>query len=160
MAADLHALAERLLEGADRLAEIASLGEGPLTRSYAAGKWSGVQLLAHIADVDAVFFTRISKVLAEPGSRIDPFDENKWMEVLDGSARPLEVSVGLIVATREALAQLLRQLPREVWAAGWGERPDGRVTAMAMAEKVCNHGEHHLGQLEAIRDGRPWTKPA
>jgi len=157
---DAQQLAERLLEGVDRVAEIASLGETDLARSYNKGKWTGVQLIAHLADADAVFHVRLCYALAEPGFTVHSFDENKWVDALGAAERPLEISIGILTATTEAMAHLLRTTPTARLNAAHIVKDGKRITALEMAEKVATHTEHHLEQLEAIRDGRTWTKKA
>ena len=157
---DAQQLAERLLEGVDRVAEIATLGETDLAKSYNKGKWTGTQLIAHLADAAAVFHVRICYGLAEPGATVFSFDENKWVAELGAAERPLEISIGLITATTEAIAHLLRSTPAARLSSGHVLKDGKRITVLEMAEKVATHMEHHLEQLEAIRDGRTWTKKA
>jgi hypothetical protein len=155
---DAQKMAERLLEGVDRIAEIATEGEQVLAKSYGAGKWTGIQLVAHLGDVDAVFYQRLCRAIAEPGSKVESFDENLWAEKLGTNERPLEISIGLITATREAMAHILRSTPTPALVAGHVVKDGKKLTVGDLMDKVAAHGEHHLGQLEAIRDGRLWTK--
>ncbi|MBI1293288.1 hypothetical protein GC173_18945 [bacterium] len=154
---DAQKLAERLLEGVDRIAEIATLGEQDLARSYGPGKWNGVELIAHLADADSILHTRVCFAIAEPGITVLSFDENKWVASLGASTRPLEISIGLITATREALAHLARTTPAATLEKAHVVKDGQRLTALQIIEKVCTHGEHHLEQLEAIRDHRQWV---
>jgi hypothetical protein len=150
-------LAERLLDAADRLATVAEAGEAALRKPYAPGKWNGVQLMAHIADADVVFLTRFWKAVAEPSTSFEPFDQDRYVVELQEAERPLEISVGLIVSSREAIAHLLRTLPPDALQRSARRSGGQALTAVEMAEKLAWHAEHHLEQLDAILDGKTWT---
>ena len=58
------AAARRMAEGLRRLEALARLDARTLARSYAPGKWNGIELLAHLADSDHVTYYRFLKVVA------------------------------------------------------------------------------------------------
>lgn len=155
---DYQKTAERLLEGADRVAEIATLGEQHLARSYGQGKWTGHQIISHLADTDSVFLNRLFKAIAESGATVDSFDENKWVDRLVAAERPLEVSIGLIIATREAMAHTIRSLAPTTLEGSFVIKEGKKLAVADLMEKIASHMEHHLEQLEAIRDGKTWVK--
>ncbi len=43
-----------------------SLGTDGLKRSYAPGKWTAAEVLAHLADCEIAFGFRVRQILAEP----------------------------------------------------------------------------------------------
>src|ERR1700742_1446613 len=54
------------------------LGAEGLLRSYAPGKWTGAQILAHLADCEIAFGYRIRQIISEPELPIQPFDQDRW----------------------------------------------------------------------------------
>jgi DinB superfamily len=54
------------------------LGPDGLKRSYAQGKWTASQVLAHLADTEIAFGFRVRQIISEPQLPIQPFDENLW----------------------------------------------------------------------------------
>jgi len=151
------AAARRIEEGRRRLEAIARLDAATLSRRYAPGKWSGAELLAHLADSDHVHYYRFLKVVAEEGVPIVPFDQDRWVVELRAAERPPAVSMASIAAARAGLAHYLATLPDEALVRSTLHPESGRMSALDLAERVANHGLHHLEQLEAIRDGKTWT---
>ena len=45
---------------------------------WAPGKWNMVQIVNHLCDAELALGYRFRKVIAEPGSPIQAYDENKW----------------------------------------------------------------------------------
>jgi hypothetical protein len=149
-----------LHEGQRRLDAFASVEGSPMSRSYAPGKWSGFQIIAHVADADLVYLCRFQKLVAEEGSPVVPFDQDRWVGELGASERPVALSLALIRAVRSLLIHHLRTLPPESLERS-GHHPErGEVTAFAMAETAAHHALHHLEQLDAIRARRTWSPRA
>src|SRR6188474_2077313 len=70
---------EALEANAARVEAVArELGEVGLSRSYGPGKWTGRQILAHLADAELAIGFRTRQVLAEEKHLIQPFDESAW----------------------------------------------------------------------------------
>lgn len=155
-------LADQLEDTAARIGEIAQLEDEPgvLSRSYAPGKWTGVELLSHLAETDAMYLTRFFRVIAEPGIVIQTFDQDKWVVELEAASRPPHLSSLLIIASRAMFAHCLRTFSAEKLSRKTMHPERGELTALRMAEMMAWHGAHHLEQLEAIRDGRGWTPKA
>src|SRR6266540_2666390 len=55
-----------------------SLGPARLERSYAPGKWTARQILAHLADCELGIGFRLRQALAEENHRAQPFDQDRW----------------------------------------------------------------------------------
>jgi hypothetical protein len=136
---------------------IAKLDKSTLSRSYAKDKWNGVELFAHLADCDLVYYYRFLKVIGEEGVPIVPFDQDKWMIELRAKERPVEVSIAMSRAARAGFVHHLKSLPAEVLERKTVHPESGPMTARDIASRIGKHALHHLGQLEAIRDGKTWT---
>ena len=151
------AIAARVEEGLRGLEAIARLDPKTLARSYAPGKWTGLQLLAHMADSDHVYYYRFLKVIAEEGVPIVPFDQDRWVVELRAGERPPAVSIAAIVAARRGFLHHLATMPADVLERKTLHPERGTLSALDLAEGLAKHALHHLEQLEAIRDGRTWT---
>src|SRR4029079_7943829 len=66
------------MEASARRVEAAArkLGDAGLARSYGPGKWTGKQILAHLADAELAIGFRTRQVLAEEQDTKPPFDES------------------------------------------------------------------------------------
>lgn len=151
------AIAPRVEESLRRLEAVARLDSKTLARSYAPGKWSGVELLAHMADCDHVYYYRFLKVIAEEGAPIVPFDQDRWAVELRAGERPASVSIAAISASRRGFMHYLATMPPDVLERKTFHPERGTMSALDLAELLATHALHHLEQLEAIRDGRGWT---
>jgi hypothetical protein len=150
-----HAAAE-IERGARGLEAMAKLDAKTLSRRYAHGKWSGFELLAHIADADVVYYYRFLKVIAEEGVPIVPYDGERWIVELHASERPAEVSLAASRGARAGFVHHLRSLPREVLDRKTVHPEEGVLSALDIATWIGEHALHHLTQLEAIREGKTW----
>ena len=86
------------------------LGDAGLARSYGPGKWTGKQILAHLADAEIGIAFRIRQVLSEDKHRIQPWDEGSWARRYTDV--DVESALGSYLATRRWNLSLLRRLTR------------------------------------------------
>ena len=87
----LEATAKRVEQAARRL------GDAGLSRSYAPGKWTGKQVLAHLADAEMAIGFRIRQVLSEDNHTIQGFDEGAWARRYDDV--DVEAALGSFLAS-------------------------------------------------------------
>jgi len=74
--------------------------------------WSPRQIVHHMADSESQSASRLRRILAEPGSQILGYDENKWSEAkeLGYKVLPIEASLAVYSASRAASLQILERL--------------------------------------------------
>jgi hypothetical protein len=141
-----------------RLEAFARLDPAAQARHYDDGKWSGPEVLAHLSDADYVFFYRFLKTVAEPGGSLEPFDETIWAPELMIGERPAALSLTMIRAVLSTLRHHLETLPDASLDRASEHMVRGPQSARAIAIQLLRHSMHHLGQLDAIREGRRWTR--
>lgn len=128
-----------------------------LKQRYAPGKWTGKQLLGHLADCEGVFLLRTQYMLAEPEPPIAPFDQDAWAARFDygrASVRELRDRFAALRASLTALAKSCSAAD----LARRGQRPDrSDYTVGWLLEHAVEHTAHHLEQLAALKAGRVWT---
>src|SRR3954453_6919178 len=67
-------------ETPDRIrAAAASWSPQQFDRSYAPGKWTGRQILTHLAQTELALGTRARMALSTPNYTAQPFDQDVWM---------------------------------------------------------------------------------
>jgi uncharacterized damage-inducible protein DinB len=128
-----------------------------LSTSYAAGKWTAREVLAHLSDSELVFLTRLRFMLAEENPVIQPWDADRW-------ASKFSYRTGDLAERRETYASMRRAFIRlfkattEPDLARPGRHPEHpNYTVGFLAEYMLKHNEHHLEQLDAIKAGRTWS---
>jgi hypothetical protein len=130
-----------------------------LARSYAPGKWTGVQLLIHIADTESSFLDRLRRALAEQKPLLLALDPDRWTARLGRPFRILGTAETLFSASRAAYIELLTSVTSEEWTRTAVHTEYGLFTVRQIAEKAVWHANHHLSQVEAAAAGRAWIKP-
>jgi hypothetical protein len=128
-----------------------------LARSYAPGKWTAREILAHLVDSELVFQARARLILAEPNCAIVPFDQDRWAKTLAYPQRSLPLARRLYTSARESLIELVDLLPEPLFGREGRHPEHPSYRAWDVVAKAGTHNRHHYGQLLAIRDGTAWT---
>ncbi|MCX5757726.1 MAG: DinB family protein [Candidatus Hydrogenedentes bacterium] len=139
-------------EGNRRLQKYKKADAVNLQRSYAPGKWTGVQILAHVADSDMVCYTRLHQAIVEPSDTLFPvpMEGAVWMEKLQCSKRPIDVSLAAIHGARIGMIHTLQTLPQKVLLRTLKHQEMGSVSPLEYAGIAAEHGLHHLAQLDSL----------
>lgn len=125
-----------------------ALGAEGLTRSYAPGKWTAAQVLAHLADCEIAFGFRVRQIIAEPSLGIQTFDENLWARRYDG-IDGLEAAQ-TFQALRAWNLSLFRLLDRDDLDKAATHPDRGPEKAETVIRIMAGHTLNHLAQLEKI----------
>ena len=121
-----------------------------LAYKYRKGGWNIAQIVHHLADAHLNAFIRTKHILAQDTDSIQPYDENKWAEMVDYTF-PLESSVIMILgvhqrwslllldALKNPVTELVKTLPH----------PESKrnVSLSDLIRLYAWHGEHHLSQI-------------
>jgi hypothetical protein len=138
-----------LADGAERVAAAARrAGASGLERPWAPGKWTGRQVLAHLADAEMGIGFRVRQVLSQEGHVMQEFDETAWM----GLYRDVDVEAALAAfqAGRRWMVHFVRQLaPAEL--ARVGVHPSrGEETVETSIRALAGHTFSHAAQIEKL----------
>src|SRR6185295_2168873 len=122
-----------------------------LARRPAPGKWSTVEIVAHLADAELAFGWRIRSMLASPGVSLAWWDEHLWSEKCAYARIPVRESLAAFTAQRSTNLALLRRVPRAVQAAAYGVHDKrGRQTVREFVVLEAAHDLNHLLQIQAL----------
>ncbi|HSS44236.1 MAG TPA: DinB family protein [Thermoanaerobaculia bacterium] len=132
-----------------RLASLVdALGETGLNRSFDKGKWTGRQVVAHLADVEIGVGFRIRQVVSEKDHIIQPFDQDAWARpyrLLD----PRIASRALAALRPWNLSYFGALAPADL--ARVAMHPErGEESVETMIRMLAGHDRNHLAQLERI----------
>lgn len=140
---------EVLAENQERIPAIAqALGKEGLERTYAPGKWTAAQVLAHLADCEIAFGFRVRQIISEPGLGIQTFDQDQWARHYAGMDG-LEAAAVFQTLRAWNLA-LFRQLSAEELGQTAAHPERGPEQAATVIRIMAGHTLHHLEQLEKI----------
>ena len=124
------------------------LGEAGLSRSYGPGKWTGKQILAHLADAELAIGFRTRQVLAEEKHTIQPFDESAWARRYENV--DAEAALGAFLASRRWNLALFRKLTAADLSREAIHPERGAETPDTIIRLLAGHDLNHLAQLEKL----------
>jgi len=117
-------------------------------RTYAPGKWSGRQILIHLAQTELALGNRARMALATSGYVAQAFDQDAWI------ARETRISGPEALDTFLALARMnvlfFEGLSIADRATGLSHPEYGALTIDWIIHQIAGHQVHHLRQLERI----------
>lgn len=130
---------------------ISGLTAAQLKTPEAAGKWSIVQVLRHLADSEVVWGWRMRLILAHDRPAITGYDQDLWADRLHyADSDPAEALDALRVLRRDNLRLLERATPGDLARVGvHAER--GEESAGYLMRLFAGHDLLHLNQIERIR---------
>lgn len=116
----------------------------------APGKWSIAEILAHLVDTEFAMGWRVRVVLGEPGSTLQPFDQDAWASAMRYEKRDPRKSLEQYRALREANVALLKSLTPNDWKKSAMHPERGELTVRKIAEMTAGHDLNHIAQIERI----------
>ena len=116
-------------------------------------KWSALEILAHLADIELVYGVRLRQIIAQPGSTITPIDQDAWANALDyRSACVSEILEPYRCVRRANVALLHRLTTTDLGKAAFHPERDGDFTLADLIAFMRQHDPNHLRQIERLRE--------
>jgi hypothetical protein len=119
-----------------------------LRKRPAPGKWSVVEILAHLADTELVVGWRMRQILGAPGTPIQAFDQDSWADACHYDKRDPRKSVEQFRVQREANLALLKSLSPEQWMHHGMHVERGKETIEHITRMMAGHDLNHIPQIE------------
>lgn len=118
-------------------------------------KWSIHEVIIHIADSEANSYIRCRRFIAEPGSGVYGYDENKWAKALHYHDQSIEEALDLFRILRHSSYQLIKDQPEEVWnRATIMHSENGNMTFDQWLQTYEEHIPVHIRQMD--RNYQAW----
>lgn len=127
-----------------------------LRRRPAPGRWSAHEHACHLADVHALFFSRLEQFLGEERPRITPFDPATARP--DGALLEVDLSDALerFTSERRRLVARLKELPPEVWQRTADHDEYSRYSVLIMFRHLALHDSLHAYRVEELLLKKDW----
>ncbi len=116
-----------------------------------AGKWSTLEVVAHIADFEIVGADRIKRTIAENKPILPDGDENLFASGLAYHSRELDEELQVIGSIRAQVTRILRTLEEDDFARIGIHSAAGPMTLAQYVERGANHIKHHTKFIEEKR---------
>lgn len=125
-----------------------SLSESDLDTADQEG-WTPRQVIHHLADSEAQSYARLRRLVAEPGTMIQGYDEARWAENKDLSYKVIEVnhSIAVIAAVRESSYLLLKRLSADTLNNAGVHSESGAYSVSDWIETYTRHPLEHAEQI-------------
>lgn len=122
-----------------------------LARRPAPGKWSIKEIICHLADVEVVNGWRYRMILAQSGSPLTAFDQDRWANETAYQRQDPALALEAFAGLRRRHLALIRQAPRSAWTRFGVHEERGRITFRDLVEWEAAHDLNHLAQVDRIR---------
>ena len=119
------------------------------------GKWSTLEVVAHLADTEIYFTDRIERTIALERPLLIGVDERPYPERLNYQAFDLAEQLGLFTALRRHETRILRLQPPEAWLRVGVHSETGVVTLRQLVFQAVRHVQHHLPFIAEKRSAMP-----
>jgi hypothetical protein len=133
-------------------AAVSGLAPAVLRYKPAPDKWSILEILGHLADIEIVYAYRLRQMLADDKPVIAPMDQNAWAKNLGYMDTPAAELVALYGLNRHHNLRLLRRLrPEDLGRSAFHPESKRDVTVATLIEMMSGHGPNHLQQIETLK---------
>ena len=115
------------------------------------GGWSARQVIHHVADSEAQSYARLRRLIAEPGTQIQGYDEAGWgeNETLGYKDLPIAQSLEVFKAVRASSLEIIKRLnPNQLDNSGTHSE-SGEYTVLTWLETYISHPLEHAAQIES-----------
>ena len=135
---------------AEFLSVVSELTDSQLDASHSGG-WSARQVIHHVADSEAQSYARLRRLIAEPGTQIQGYDEASWgeNETLGYKDLPIAHSLDVFKAVRTSSLEIIKRLtPAQLDNSGTHSE-SGEYTIKTWLETYISHPLEHAAQIES-----------
>lgn len=137
-------------------ASIAGLSPAQFDTPYRPGGWTVRQVIHHLPDSHVNAYVRCKLALTEDNPTIKPYAEDRWAQLPDTKATPVEVSLALLENLHDRWIRLLGSLTAEEWKRSFQHPEFGPMTLEKTLAMYAWHGRHHIAHITELRKRMGW----
>jgi hypothetical protein len=137
-------------------AAVQGLSVAQLDTPYRPGGWTVRQVVHHVPDSHLNSYVRFKLALTEDEPTIKPYAEDRWAELADTKATPIEVSLTLLESLHDRWVRLLRSLSPEEWKRTFRHPDLGAMNLEKTLALYAWHGRHHVAHVTELRKRNSW----
>lgn len=137
-------------------AAVKGLSDTQLETPYRPDGWTVRQVVHHVPDSHMNSYVRFKLALTEDDPTIKPYAEDRWAELADTKATPVEVSLVLLDSLHDRWVRLLRSLKPEEWQRTFRHPEVGPMTLEKALALYAWHGKHHVAHITELRKRMSW----
>jgi len=119
--------------------------------SSSSGGWTARQIIHHVADSEAQSYARLRRLIAEPGTQIQGYDEAGWgeNETLGYKELPVALSLEVFKAVRQSSLEVVKRLELSQLDNAGIHTESGKYTVKTWLETYISHPLEHAAQIKS-----------
>ena len=137
-------------------AAVGGLSDSQLDTPYRPDGWTVRQVVHHVPDSHLNSYVRFKLALTEDEPTIKTYAEDRWAELSDTKATPIEVSLVLLESLHHRWVRLLRSLTPDEWKRRFRHPELGPMTLEKALALYAWHGRHHVAHITELRKRMSW----
>ncbi len=126
---------------------VEGLSKELLCYKSSAADWSIQEIIVHLADAEANGYIRLRRFIAEPGSRVMAYDQDRWATKLEYQDQNADESLEMFRLLRRTSYALLIRLPETVWTNTVQHSENGVMTLEDWLDIYEAHVTEHVLQI-------------
>ncbi len=138
-------------------ATVEGLSPEQIDTPYRPGGWTVRQVVHHLPDSHLNAYTRFKLALTEEEPTIKPYDQERWANLEDSRATPIETSLALLESLHRRWVVLLRSLTPADYARTFRHPELGVLTLDKNLSLYAWHGRHHVAHITSLRERMGWN---
>jgi len=123
---------------------VAGMSREQLLARPVAGKWSTLEVVAHLSDFEPVYTDRMKRIISHDRPLLLSADEQLFATTLNYSGRDIDEELTIVESTRKGMGRILKSLPADAAARVGVHSYRGLVTLEDMLNSAVGHVSHHL----------------
>jgi len=114
--------------------------------------WNARQVIHHVADSEAQSYARLRRLVAEPGTTIQGYDESIWAEnpILGYKTHDIDSSIAVFKAVRQSSYELLLRIEDSLLDNKGIHTESGEYSVRDWLNSYINHPIDHANQIKEI----------
>ncbi|MCK9409813.1 MAG: DinB family protein [Bacteriovoracaceae bacterium] len=129
---------------------IAGVKKKILYTPSAPGKWSVVEIVAHLAETEIVLGWRYRSIVEKNGVTLQPFEQDDWAKNSHYAECDINEMLDLYTAVRKANVNFLNGLSRAQWKRYGMHQERGKETIAHLVNLEAGHDINHFKQIQNI----------
>jgi uncharacterized damage-inducible protein DinB len=115
-------------------------------------KWSILEMLAHLVDMETLYAYRMRQMIADKDPQLAPIDQDEWARNLGYTEESAPELLALYGLNRHHNLQLLRRLKAaDLDKGAFHPEHKRKVTVAEIVGMMAKHGPSHLEQIERLK---------
>ena len=132
---------------------ISGVPDDTLHRRPAPGKWSIVEIIAHLAEDELTSSWRYRQMIENDGVALPGFDQELWARLGDYNSWTARDALDMFRLLRQANVTVLSHLSPAEWERSGTHSERGRLTVRSLAAHMVGHDANHFAQIQRILAG-------